>query len=237
MGPTNILQHVRQEDLSVDRELREIVELLNRVAEKLGVAGSSFPSDVDKQAVQAVNVARNLYSVAVQMKDGFAYCIPGLFQKVRKIPEIGTDGQVLVANEDGNATWDNVSTIGAVITVTGTAPVASSGGASPVISMAAATGSVNGYLTSTDWTTFNNKQAALGFTPVPVRTQRVAIAASGATVTFSSALSGTIRVSVLSCKDADGIEVECNISSETTTNFYAYCPVAATLTYYASSEV
>ena len=44
-----------------------------------------------------------------------------------------------------------------VTSVTGTAPVVSSGGATPAISMAAATGSVNGYLTSTDWTTFNNK--------------------------------------------------------------------------------
>jgi hypothetical protein len=35
----------------------------------------------------------------------------------------------------------------------------------PDISMAAATGSINGYLTSTDWTTFNGKQNALGFTP------------------------------------------------------------------------
>ena len=32
--------------------------------------------------------------------------------------------------------------------------------------MAAATTSVSGYLTSTDWNTFNNKQAALGFTPI-----------------------------------------------------------------------
>lgn len=48
-----------------------------------------------------------------------------------------------------------------VTAVTGTAPVVSSGGTTPAISMAAATGSVNGYLTSTDWTTFNNKQAAL----------------------------------------------------------------------------
>jgi hypothetical protein len=46
-----------------------------------------------------------------------------------------------------------------VTSVSGTAPVASSGGTTPAISMAAATGSVNGYLTSTDWTTFNNKQA------------------------------------------------------------------------------
>lgn len=48
-----------------------------------------------------------------------------------------------------------------VTSVTGTAPVVSSGGTTPEISMAAATGSVNGYLSSTDWNTFNNKQAAL----------------------------------------------------------------------------
>jgi hypothetical protein len=40
----------------------------------------------------------------------------------------------------------------------------------PEISMAAATGSVNGYLTSTDWTTFNNKQNALTFTTPLVNT-------------------------------------------------------------------
>jgi len=49
---------------------------------------------------------------------------------------------------------------GGVTAVTGTAPVVSSGGTTPAISMAAATGSVNGYLTSTDWNTFNNKQPA-----------------------------------------------------------------------------
>jgi len=49
-----------------------------------------------------------------------------------------------------------------VTSVTGTAPVVSSGGATPAISMAAATTSVNGYLTSTDWTTFNNKSNTNG---------------------------------------------------------------------------
>jgi hypothetical protein len=44
-----------------------------------------------------------------------------------------------------------------VTSVTGTAPVVSSGGATPAISMAAANGTTNGYLTSTDWTTFNSK--------------------------------------------------------------------------------
>jgi hypothetical protein len=46
---------------------------------------------------------------------------------------------------------------GTVTSVTGTAPVVSSGGTTPAISMAAATSSVSGYLTSTDWTTFNSK--------------------------------------------------------------------------------
>jgi len=49
---------------------------------------------------------------------------------------------------------------GTVTSVTGTAPVVSSGGTTPAISMAAASASANGYLTSTDWTTFNGKQAA-----------------------------------------------------------------------------
>lgn len=48
---------------------------------------------------------------------------------------------------------------GTITSVTGTAPVVSSGGTTPAISMAAATSSVSGYLTSTDWSTFNNKQS------------------------------------------------------------------------------
>jgi hypothetical protein len=46
---------------------------------------------------------------------------------------------------------------GLVTSVTGTAPVVSSGGTTPAISMAAANTSTNGYLTSTDWNTFNGK--------------------------------------------------------------------------------
>jgi hypothetical protein len=45
---------------------------------------------------------------------------------------------------------------GGVTAVTGVSPVASSGGLTPAISMPAATGSVDGYLTSANWTTFNN---------------------------------------------------------------------------------
>jgi hypothetical protein len=51
-----------------------------------------------------------------------------------------------------------VTSSGGVTSVTATAPVASTGGTTPDISMAAASSSTNGYLTSTDWNTFNNKQ-------------------------------------------------------------------------------
>lgn len=52
------------------------------------------------------------------------------------------------------------SNLGTVTSVTGTAPIVSSGGTTPAISMAQATSLVSGYLSSTDWTTFNNKQPA-----------------------------------------------------------------------------
>ena len=44
-----------------------------------------------------------------------------------------------------------------VTSVTGTAPIASSGGTTPAISIPKATSLVDGYLSATDWTTFNNK--------------------------------------------------------------------------------
>jgi hypothetical protein len=46
---------------------------------------------------------------------------------------------------------------GTVTSVSGTAPIASSGGATPAISISQASGSTDGYLSSTDWTTFNSK--------------------------------------------------------------------------------
>jgi hypothetical protein len=46
---------------------------------------------------------------------------------------------------------------GTVTSVTGTAPIASTGGATPAISISQASTSTDGYLSSTDWNTFNNK--------------------------------------------------------------------------------
>jgi hypothetical protein len=53
----------------------------------------------------------------------------------------------------------NIS-VGTVTSVTGTSPIASSGGTTPAISISQATTSTDGYLSSTDWNTFNNKVSA-----------------------------------------------------------------------------
>jgi hypothetical protein len=74
----------------------------------------------------------------------------------------GSTGQVLtkVSNTDYDTAWTTVSSgSGTVTSVTGTSPVVSSGGTTPAISMPAATTSVDGYLTSADWNTFNGKGA------------------------------------------------------------------------------
>lgn len=47
---------------------------------------------------------------------------------------------------------------GGVTSVSGTAPISSSGGSTPAISISQANGSTDGFLDSADWTTFNNKQ-------------------------------------------------------------------------------
>ena len=66
----------------------------------------------------------------------------------------GNDTQFI----DGAGVLTDIVTIQGVDSITGTAPISIGGSATiPNISMAAATASANGYLTSTNWTTFNNK--------------------------------------------------------------------------------
>ncbi|MFN7883522.1 MAG: hypothetical protein ACK5PF_10995, partial [bacterium] len=61
----------------------------------------------------------------------------------------------------GDGTWATVSG-GTVTSVSGTAPIAvATGTTTPVISIATATSTTTGALSSTDWTTFNNKLGAV----------------------------------------------------------------------------
>jgi hypothetical protein len=83
-----------------------------------------------------------------------------------------------------------------VTSVTGTAPVVSSGGATPAISMAAATTSVNGYLTSTDWTTFNGKYSvggALGTPSSATLTNATGLPVGGISATGTPSASNYLR--------------------------------------------
>ena len=68
------------------------------------------------------------------------------------------DGTVYLCSDDtiGAAVWA-VVTVGGVTSVSATAPLASSGGTTPDISITQASTSVDGYLSSTDWNTFDGK--------------------------------------------------------------------------------
>jgi len=80
--------------------------------------------------------------------------------RITSLTTTGTSGAAtLIANVLNIPQYQAAGTY--VTSVTGTSPIVSSGGTTPAISIPVATTSVNGYLSSADWTTFNNKQAAL----------------------------------------------------------------------------
>ena len=82
-----------------------------------------------------------------------------------------------------------------VTSVTGNSPIVSSGGTTPAISIPVATSSANGYLSLTDWTTFNNKSNTSG----TVTSVATGLGLSGGTITTSGTLLvDTASASILS---------------------------------------
>ena len=71
----------------------------------------------------------------------------------------GTSSQVIL----GDLTLGTL-TSGTVTSVSGTTPISSSGGATPTISINQADTTTDGYLSSTDWNTFNDKQDSITLT-------------------------------------------------------------------------
>ena len=106
-----------------------------------GTLGSIANSQLSNSTISGVSLGGNLFSLTAGT--GVSFSAGTTYN--------GSAAITITATGSG----------GTVTSVTGTSPVVSSGGTTPAISMPAATTSVNGYLTSTDWTTFNSKQAAL----------------------------------------------------------------------------
>ena len=143
-------------------------------------------------------------------------------------------------------TWSldtNTYLTSAVTAVTGTSPIVSSGGTTPAISMPAATTSVSGYLTSTDWNTFNNKGSGT-VTSVSV------VSANGFTGTSSGGATPalTLTTSVTGMLKGNGTAISAGtagtdyVAPATATNFTAQqyfgnvaLTDAATITWAAST--
>ena len=103
--------------------------------------------------------------------------------------------------------------VGTVTGVTATAPVVSSGGTAPVISMAAATTSVPGYLTAADWNTFNGKYSTGGALGTPSSgtltncTFPTLNQNTTGTATNASYLNGTSQTSLLVGKVSNTVDI------------------------------
>ena len=86
-------------------------------------------------------------------------------------------------------TWN----VGTVTSVTGSTPLASSGGATPNLTISQAGAASDGFLSSTDWNTFNSKTSCLGtVTSVAACTSTTGVSITGSPITGS----GTLGINV-----------------------------------------
>jgi hypothetical protein len=141
-------------------------------------------------------------------------------------PQTGNAGKYLFT--DGFvASWQVVSS-GGVANVTASLPISSTGGLTPNISISQATTSTDGYLSSTNWNTFNNKQNTITLTTTgsgaatfiadvlniptqssPTFTSLTVIGDSGA----STLISGVLNVPTYSLSGLGGQPLATNLTS------------------------
>ncbi len=88
--------------------------------------------------------------------------ISGASNTLSNIANASLTNSAITINGTSTSLGGSIS-VGTVTSITGTAPVSvATGTSTPVISMAAANTTTNGYLTSTDWNTFNGKSNTNG---------------------------------------------------------------------------
>jgi hypothetical protein len=138
--------------------------------------------------VTALTIDQN--SAATFASSVTATSFSGSGSGLTSIPNSALTNSAITINGTSTSLGGSIS-VGTVTSVTGTSPVVSSGGATPAISMPAATTSVNGYLTSTDWNTFNNKSNTNGTVTSVAATAGTGISVSGSPITTSGTLTIT----------------------------------------------
>jgi hypothetical protein len=77
------------------------------------------------------------------------------------ITPVPTSRTITINGTTQDLSANRTFSVGTVTSVTASSPLASSGGTTPNITIQQASGSQSGFLSSTDWTTFNSKQNAL----------------------------------------------------------------------------
>jgi hypothetical protein len=100
---------------------------------------------------------------------------------------------------------------GGVTSVTGTAPIASSGGATPAISISQSGAATDGYLSSTDWTTFNGKF------DVPTGTNADYLDGTGTPTPFPTLTNGTVTSVSATVPNPTNPAFSVNVPNNTTT--------------------
>lgn len=126
-------------------------------------SGGSTPGALTATEPSAPN-AKILVAAVVRSHgtQGTLLVRPHVMPKIEKLQDVNvtgaTSGQVLTYN--GSIWVPTTPTTGTVTSVTASAPLSSSGGTTPNITISQASGTDDGYLSSTDWLTFNNKQPA-----------------------------------------------------------------------------
>jgi hypothetical protein len=100
---------------------------------------------------------------------------------------------------------------GGVTSVTGTAPIASSGGATPDISISQASSSSDGYLSSADWNTFDGKF------DTPTGTSADYLDGTGAPTPFPTLTNGTVTSVAATVPNPTNPAFSVNVPNSTTT--------------------
>jgi len=171
--------------------LQDVTDVGNTTTNDLIVQGANdFFGQVSSQTISAYNSVTGAYAEMFVGTNGQLTLSDGSSAGILSINNItNANVQLEFPNKTtGNYTIATTADIPSTIVedVTASAPIASSGGANPDISITQADGSTDGYLTSTDWNTFNGKF------DVPTGTNTDYLDGTGTPTTFPTITNGTV---------------------------------------------